>query len=206
MSMALSLCRGEEERGERTVTSAICGIHVSANIPYSGKLSREKTFANFAVLWQFVKVFSMKFGAWCSLVRPKRAMRESFLRKNRIFHQFAKVFSFESFPLYSKLTSLQETLNLLHTCPMWLLNNNAWSQVTAYTPRHTIVHTTTCFPTKPTPVQYSRKCLCLDSVVAFTFHNCEHTMVPGLSCFASYTHETVSVVRVYWPIYMFCTQ
>ena len=79
--MALSLCRGEEERGERTVTSAICGIHVSANIPYSGKLSREKTFANFAVLWQFVKVFSMKFGAWCSLVRPKRACMKVFSAK-----------------------------------------------------------------------------------------------------------------------------
>ena len=36
------------------------------NIPYSGKLSREKTFANFTVLWLFVKVFSVKFklGAW----------------------------------------------------------------------------------------------------------------------------------------------
>ena len=35
-------------------------------IPYSGKLSREKTFANFTVLWLFVKVFSVKFklGAW----------------------------------------------------------------------------------------------------------------------------------------------
>ena len=38
------------------------------NIPYSGKLSREKTFANFTVLWLFVKVFSAKFGGvalWC---------------------------------------------------------------------------------------------------------------------------------------------
>ena len=29
---------------------------------YSGKLSREKTFANFLVLWLFAKVFSAKFG------------------------------------------------------------------------------------------------------------------------------------------------
>ena len=28
----------------------------------SGKLSREKTFVNFEVLWLFVKVFSAKFG------------------------------------------------------------------------------------------------------------------------------------------------
>ena len=33
---------------------------------------------------------------WCG----KGAIRESFLRENHIFHQFAKVFSLESFPLY----------------------------------------------------------------------------------------------------------
>ena len=31
-------------------------------VPYSGKLSRERTFMNFAVVWLFVKVFSVKFG------------------------------------------------------------------------------------------------------------------------------------------------
>ena len=31
-------------------------------IPYSGKLLREKTFANFTVLWLFAKVFSTKYG------------------------------------------------------------------------------------------------------------------------------------------------
>ena len=31
-------------------------------ILYSGKLLREKTFANFAVLWLFAKFFSAKFG------------------------------------------------------------------------------------------------------------------------------------------------
>ena len=30
-------------------------------IPYSGKLSREKTFVSFVVLWLFVKVFSINF-------------------------------------------------------------------------------------------------------------------------------------------------
>ena len=34
----------------------------SHHIPYSGKLSREKTFMNFEVLLLFAKVFSMKFG------------------------------------------------------------------------------------------------------------------------------------------------
>ena len=40
-------------------------------VPYSGKLSREKTFANFVVLWLYANVFSTKFGAWCPLVRQK---------------------------------------------------------------------------------------------------------------------------------------
>ena len=31
-------------------------------LPYSRKLSREKTFADFTVLWLFAKVFSAKFG------------------------------------------------------------------------------------------------------------------------------------------------
>ena len=47
--------------------------------PYSGKLSRKKTFANFAVLWLFAKVFSVKFGTWHWLVQQKWAIRESFL-------------------------------------------------------------------------------------------------------------------------------
>ena len=62
-------------------------------MPYSGKLSREKTFTNFAVLWLFVKVFSMKLGAWDS-------WRGTSEQSDRIFHQSAKVFSLESFPLY----------------------------------------------------------------------------------------------------------
>ena len=40
-------------------------VQISA-IPYSGKLSREKTFANFEVLWLFTKVFSLKFGGVAS--------------------------------------------------------------------------------------------------------------------------------------------
>ena len=48
-------------------------------LPYSGKLSREKTFMNFAVLWLYTKVFSAKFGAWHPLARQKRAIHESFL-------------------------------------------------------------------------------------------------------------------------------
>ena len=35
-------------------------------IPYSRKLLREKTFANFVVLWLFAKIFSAKFGGVAS--------------------------------------------------------------------------------------------------------------------------------------------
>ena len=50
----------------------------SKSIPYSGKLSREKTFANFTVLWLFAKVFSAKFGGMASFRVAKRAIREKF--------------------------------------------------------------------------------------------------------------------------------
>ena len=63
---------------------------IQSTLPYSGKLLREKTFANFVVLWLYLKVFSIKFGLWRPLLRQKQAIRESFLC---IFHQFAKVFS-----------------------------------------------------------------------------------------------------------------
>ena len=42
----------------------------------------------------------MNFGAWHPLVWQKRAIRESFHRENRLFHQFVKVFLLESLPLY----------------------------------------------------------------------------------------------------------
>ena len=40
-------------------------------ISYSGKLLREKTFANFAVLWLVAKVFSAKFGGVVSFAVAK---------------------------------------------------------------------------------------------------------------------------------------
>ena len=51
------------------------------NTTYSGKLSREKTFANFAILCLFAKVFSVKYGGMASLARYKRAIHNSFLRE-----------------------------------------------------------------------------------------------------------------------------
>ena len=68
-----------------------CGIYTfvltngiaanTLNILYSGKLSREKTFENFAILWLFAKVFSAKFGGVVSFGAAQRAIRESFSAK-----------------------------------------------------------------------------------------------------------------------------
>ena len=57
-------------------------------VPYSGKLSREKTFTNFAVL----RLFATKFGGVGFLAQQNRA-----IRKNCVFYQFAKVFSLWNF-------------------------------------------------------------------------------------------------------------
>ena len=50
-----------------------------------------ETFANFAVLWLYAKVFSAKFGTWHPFAWQKRAIHESFLSENCIFHKFTKV-------------------------------------------------------------------------------------------------------------------
>ena len=47
-------------------------------IPYSGKLSREKTLANFMVLWLFTKVFSTNFGSMVSFGTEKASNLQKF--------------------------------------------------------------------------------------------------------------------------------
>ena len=66
-------------------------------LPYSGKLSREKTFVNFAVLWLFVKGFSTKFGSVASFGMAKASNLLKFSPQKSHFHQVVQVFSFESF-------------------------------------------------------------------------------------------------------------
>ena len=56
------------------------------DIPYTGKLLREKTFANFKVLLLFAKVFSVKFGAKDGTSKQSAKV---FLW-NLIFHHFPK--------------------------------------------------------------------------------------------------------------------
>ena len=49
------------------------------------------------------KLSLQNLGVWHPLVRLKRAIRENFLCKNCIFHQFMKVYSLESFPIYGNM-------------------------------------------------------------------------------------------------------
>ena len=68
---------------------------------YSGKLSREKTSANFAVLWLFVKVFSAKFVGVASFGAAKASNPRNFSSRKLYFSPICgKVFSLKSFPLY----------------------------------------------------------------------------------------------------------
>ena len=50
----------------------------SSKVLYSEKLSREKTFINFVVLWLFTKVFSAKFGGMASFGTAKASNQWKF--------------------------------------------------------------------------------------------------------------------------------
>ena len=55
------LCMSREKENKEKVSVASSSKElVTAFLLYTGKLSREKTFANFMILWLFVKVFSAK--------------------------------------------------------------------------------------------------------------------------------------------------
>ena len=93
-----------------TVTIIIVVLYSNKVLLYRGKLLREKTFANFAVLLQFAKVFSTKFESEASFGMAKQSNPRKFSLQK--FHQFAKVFSLDSFPLYG-ITNFLLFLGLL---------------------------------------------------------------------------------------------
>ena len=71
-------------------------------LPYSGKLSREKTSANFIVLW-FAKVFFIKFGGMAKVSNPRK-----FSPWKSYFSPICESF----FP--SKVSAIQYTLTAIH--------------------------------------------------------------------------------------------
>ena len=100
-------------------------------IPYSEKLSREKTFANFAVLWLYAKVFSAKFGAWRPLARQKQAICESFSAKIVFFTNLQKfsplkVYHHTITRVYGILAKGEE---VIRNCELKLNNNSDVAKV-----------------------------------------------------------------------------
>ena len=76
-------------------------------LPYSGFISREKIFTNFADLSQFVKIlFANSIGSGSHAVHAIggvaniMAIRENFIREIHKCQPFAKIFSREINPLY----------------------------------------------------------------------------------------------------------
>ena len=85
------------------------------------------------------KFFPWNSGAWHPLAWQQQAIRESFLCENCIFHQFAKVFSLESFPLYgiswsaTCITDRQgvKLVNVVPICPkQCILQQYLWVHFT----------------------------------------------------------------------------
>ena len=72
------------------IGSSLGQVGRSIQLPYSGKLSREKTFT--------------KFGGVASFGITSKQSGKVFSVTILFFHQFSKVFSHESFPLYGTVT------------------------------------------------------------------------------------------------------
>jgi len=99
-------------------------------ILYSGnfwgrKLSRISRFCG------YLGKFSLpNLGAWCPLARHEQSTHESFLPKNRIFHQFAEVFSLKIFQLYGSSTCCSPVMCAKH-----------YLQLSLWTKFHVLINT-----------------------------------------------------------------
>ena len=106
---------------ERESENNCLGLHVVtvywcvpqvALIPYSGKLLREKTFTNFAVLWLFVKVFSTKFGGVVSFCVAQASNLWNFSPQKLSFSPICESFLPRKFPAIRYVT-------VPHNSQMW---------------------------------------------------------------------------------------
>ena len=113
-----------------TVTECFCSpfgqLHVHSSwqrstlsihlytVPYSGKLLREKTFAFFFAVSESssAKVFSTNFVGGDHLYGRTSNPRKFFLRNVLVYHRITKVFSLESFPLYTVYTFKQKVVDM----------------------------------------------------------------------------------------------
>ena len=117
-----TICTRERETTYYTSTCTVrAGLYNvkahSSKVLYSEKLSREKTFINFVVLWLFTKVFSAKFGGMASFGMAKA----SNLRK---FSLICKRFSPSKVACYT----VQLTASRSQTCKVLeaLLTRYCW--------------------------------------------------------------------------------
>ena len=82
-------------------------------LPYSGKLSREKTFHKFCSFVAIRESFLHEIWGVASFGTAKASNPRKFSPRKSYFHQFAKVFSLESFPLYGNSFDMRLT-NILN--------------------------------------------------------------------------------------------
>ena len=109
-------------------------------VPYSGKLSRERTFMNSTVLWLFVKVFSAKFGNKMFFGAAKLSNPQKFSLQKFIFTSLWK-FSPSKVSRYTVYVELKATV-----CYIWIsahvsettTNTTASASHTKHTSRHSI--------------------------------------------------------------------
>lgn len=79
----------------------------------------------------YPRMFSLpNLGAWYPLARHEWSIRKSFVRKNRIFRQFAKIFSLKSFQLYSSSTFCSPVMCAKH-----------YLQLSLWTKFHVLINT-----------------------------------------------------------------
>ena len=78
-----------------TASAARIALHSLAIVPYSGKLSREKTFASFEVLWP-----SAKFRAWCPVCGTSEQSAKVFSTKIVFSTNLRKFSPPKIFPLF----------------------------------------------------------------------------------------------------------
>ena len=94
-------------------------FHPLTFIPYSGKLSRVKTFAN----WWKYNFCGENFRRLLACAAPKVATHPNFAEKtfanSHKTAKFMKVFSLESFPLYGMVSSLWECVKMENHHHVW---------------------------------------------------------------------------------------
>ena len=86
-------------------------------VPYSIKLLREKTLANFAILWLFVKVFSVKFGGVVFFGAAKVSNPRKFSLRKIVFSPIRESFLSQKFMLFSTITSILVYYSILTLLP-----------------------------------------------------------------------------------------